>query len=314
MSLNKHFGNLNTIKENSNLSGRLDKLNSKINQFLEYAYDYDSRNSFSSYQSEFGNWDEHTFRGDSKSQKVISKIADMFCEEFKGHTYLRGVKLDESKGRILKSDISRYISAYFGFLGTFKYFENNDKYNVIESITMDCIEIPVVREFKIKYIMKLLNLASIESLDEYIKNPLFDYVKVDLEVDKNFAMYELFIDANKKITYSNFYNSYIMDTFEVGTKYKEYVIYKLSELEVSMTDFFNGELKEYMHKTDYERVINKYVGAYEKKYGTQLFDDIKNKPIITKYLMINAINEGISNSPSNKEYLNNKRLSDVLSV
>lgn len=312
MSLNKHFGNLNTIKENSNLSGRLDKLNSKINQFLEYAYE--SRNSFSSYQSEFGNWDEHAFRGDSKSQKVISKIADMFCEEFKGHTYLRGVKLDESKGRILKSDISRYISAYFGFLGTFKYFDNNDKYNVIESITMDCIEIPVVREFKMKYIMKLLNLASLEALDEYIKNPLFDYVKVDLEVDKNFAMYELFIDANKKITYSNFYNSYIMDTFEVGTKYKEYIIYKLSELEVSMTDFFNGELKEYMHKTDYERVINKYVGAYENKYGTELFDDIKNKPIITKYLMINAINEGISNSPSNKEYLNNKRLSDVLSV
>lgn len=312
MSLSKHFGNLNNISENAKLAGRLDKLNSKINQFLEYAYG--SRNSFSSYQNEYGNWEEHSFRGDNKSQKVISKIADMFCEEFQGHTYLRGVKLDESKGRILKSDISRYISAYFGFLGTFKYFENNDKYNVIDGITMDSIEIPVVRDFKIKYIMKLLNLSSIEALDEYIKNPLFEYVKVELDVDKNYAMYELFIDANKKITYSNFYNSYIMDTFEVGTKYKEYVIYKLSELEVSMTEFFNGELKEYMHKTDYERVINKYVGAYEKKYGTELFEDIKSKPIITKYLMINAINEGISNSPSNKEYLNNKRLSDVLSV
>lgn len=321
MSVLKHFGNLKNIDTNFNLSVYLKRIEQKVEGYIDYVYGKDSRNSFSSmsesdkvYDRIYNNVRSHIGSYASKPQLAISGVTQIFQEVFEGHTYLNGVKMDESKGRILKTDIIRYINAYTSFLSLFSFYPSNDMYDKIDGIEMKNIDIPKVREFKLTYIQKLLNLESQEKLLEYISDPMFDYVPLKLDYDKNYVMYELFIDANKRITYSNFYNSYIMDVFHVKEKLNEYVIYKLSDYEVSLTDYFNGELKEYMAKEEYEKVITVYVGAFEKEYNKDLLVEIKNDPTLTRYMMEIAIDKHVENE---KEYytescISNCRLSDVM--
>ena len=321
MSVLKHFGKLDDIHMKPDLRGRLDKLEAKIIQFVESEYQsarnsysqntYDS-NKFGAYINDARSELNHSA---SKSELVMRGIASIFNEEFKGHTYLKGVKMDESRGRILKSDIIRYINAYFGFLGLFKVYNDEVNYSILESIEIECVDIPVVREFKIKYISDLLNLKSELSIKDYFDNPIFDYVKMDVKIDHSYIMYEMFIDSSKKITYSNFYNSYIMDCFKVKEKYSSYIIYKLSDFEVSMTEYFNNQLKEYMHKEEYEKVISYYVGAFEDEYCVDLYESIKENSIVTKYMMLQAIKKlesGELKSKSNSEKIKDVRLNDVL--
>lgn len=249
----------------------------------------------SNYWSDEGKYSDYYGSNDSLQTKVKNTIRHVkyaYTDVFPKATYLDSLKVDLSKGQIQESDICRYFTAYFDFLNLFEYQQGFDKYNISKQLHFSDIDIPNLRDKKLEYLCKLMHVDKTR-LDYLIQvDPVFQYSMLDLNIDKEMMMFEMLIDKDdtngKK--YSNFYNTFVAQTLDYK-KLLEYEIVKLSDKELSLNDYFNGELKQYMNKHTYNRVISKYILIYEKWYGKNLMNEIENNPIITKYQMSTIKND-----------------------
>lgn len=283
----KYFGDaVKTIRTNAELKTMIEEAKYNIATTIEI--NFKSYNPFSAREtSRWGTFDDYV---DNKPniQKVISAIRNSkyaYTDIFKNATYLDDLKVDHTRGSITQHDLTRYFNTLFEFLDQFEYCEDAEKYNISKNIDFYNIDIPEIKDKKIQYLCELMYVDK-QRLDYLIdRDPIYQYSLLNLKIDHEYLLYYLLIDRDKKnVSYSSFYNSYVVET--IGYKLtKEYEILKLSDKELSMNLYFDNKLKKYMHKPDYERVIAKYVGDFNELYGKDLYEEIEKNPIITKYMM-----------------------------